>query len=314
MSGPAVHGRGTPGVLPAPEPGRGPAAEAWRRLSRNRLALAGAATLLLVAVLCVAGPAVIAATLTDPDGNPRDAETQFPARSLEAPSAAEPMGRDALGRSYLVRVLEGGRTSLAVGLAATLVTVLIGTLYGAVAGYYGGRLDEILMRFVDFLYGIPYLFLVLLLMLMFEDRARGNPVPVFAALGLVQWLTMARIVRGNVIGLRNREFVLAARVLGAGDLRILFRHVIPNVLGVVVVYATLTVPAVILLESFLSYLGLGLTLSWGRLVAEAVGVVNPVHAHLWLLLWPSLFLALTLLSLNFLGDGLRDALDPRRGR
>jgi oligopeptide transport system permease protein len=273
--------------------------------------LVGGAALVLVTLVCWLGPVVVRATLEDPRGQPKDAVTQFPARAFEPPSADEPLGRDGLGRCYLVRVLEGGRASLAVGLAATLVTVVIGTLVGALAGYYGGRLDETLMRVVDFLYGIPYMFLVILIMLMFEDTARGNPLPVFAALGLVQWLTMARIVRGSVLALREREFVLAARVLGASDRRILLTHVLPNVLGVVVVTATLTVPSVILLESFLSYLGLGLELSWGRLVAEAVGVVNPVRTYGWLLLWPSLLLAVTLLSLNFLGDGLRDALDPR---
>jgi len=213
-----------------------------------------------------------------------------------------------------MRVLVGGRTSLSVGLLASIVTVIIGTFYGAIAGYYGGRTDEIMMRFVDFFYGIPYMFLVILIMLMFSDTDRGNPLPVFAALGMVQWLTMARIVRGNVLSLRHQEFVEAARVLGAGDLRIILRHILPNVLGVVVVYATLTVPAVIILESFLSYLGLGLSLSWGLLVSEGVGVVNPIRSYGWLLLWPSVFLAVTLLSLNFLGDGLRDALDPRSRR
>ncbi len=213
-----------------------------------------------------------------------------------------------------MRVLVGGRTSLLVGLAATLTTVLIGVFYGAVAGYYGGKIDEIMMRVVDFFYGIPYMFLVILIMLMFQDKYRGNPIPVFLALGLVQWLTMARIVRGNVIALRHQEFVQAARVLGASDFRIIFRHILPNVLGIVVIYATLTVPSVIILESFLSYLGLGLSLSWGLLVSEAVNVVNPIKSYWWLLLWPSLFLAVTLFSLNFLGDGLRDALDPRTRR
>jgi ABC-type dipeptide/oligopeptide/nickel transport system permease subunit len=155
------------------------------------------------------------------------------------------------------------------------------------------------------------MFLVILVMLLFSDTARGDPLPVFVALGLVQWLTMARIVRGQVLSLREREFVLAARAAGAGDLWILGRHVLPNALGPVVVYATLTVPGVILLESFLSFLGLGVSLSWGELVAEGVAVVNPVRSPWWLLAFPSGFLAATLLALNFLGDALRDALDPR---
>ena len=218
------------------------------------------------------------------------------------------------GRDYAARVLVGGRTSLLVGFAATFAAVLVGVLYGAVAGYYGGKTDEIMMRFVDFLYGVPYMFLVILIMLMFSETARGQPLPVFLALGLVQWLTMARIVRGQVLMLRDREFVLAARLLGAGDLRIIARHILPNVVGVVAVYATLTVPAVIILESFLSFLGLGVALSWGELVAEAVGVVNPIESYWWLLVWPSVFLAATLFSLNFIGDGLRDALDPKTRR
>ena len=283
-------------------------ADAWRRLRRNRMAIAGAAMLVLIVLLCTLGPVLIEA------GTGKNAEQQFVRLALEPPSWSEPMGRDNLGRSYLMRVLEGGRTSLAVGLAATLVTVVIGVLYGAVAGYYGGKLDEIMMRIVDFFYGIPYMFLVILIMLMFQDTARGNPLPVFLALGMVQWLTMARIVRGNVIALRHQEFVQAARVIGASDARIILRHILPNVLGIVVIYATLTVPSVIILESFLSYLGLGLKLSWGLLVSEAVNVVNPIRIYWWLLFWPSLFLAVTLFSLNFLGDGLRDALDPRTRR
>ena len=170
------------------------------------------------------------------------------------------------------------------------------------------------MRIVDFLYGIPYMFLVILIMLLFEDSKRGSALPVFAALGAVQWLTMARIVRGQVLGLRHQEFVQAARVSGASDARILLRHVLPNCMGPIVVYATLTVPAVILLESFLSFLGLGVKLSWGKLVSEGVRVVNPMQADYGLLLWPSLFLAVTLLALNFVGDGLRDAFDPRTRR
>jgi oligopeptide transport system permease protein len=194
------------------------------------------------------------------------------------------------------------------------VSVVIGTLWGAVAGYYGGRTDEVMMRFVDFLYGIPYMFLVILITLMFEDKDRGNPLPIFAALGAVQWLSMARIVRGQVIGLRHQEFVLAARTSGASDARIIGRHILPNCVGPIVVYATLTVPAVILLESALSYLGLGVSLSWGSLVDDGVAVVNGIKVDWWLLLFPSLFLAVTLLSLNLVGDALRDAVDPKTRR
>jgi oligopeptide transport system permease protein len=289
-----------------PEKGTSLGADAWRRLRRNRFALVGAILLVLITLACVVGPWI---TGIDP-------EKTNPKNSLQEPRAEHPFGTDSLGRDYLTRVLVGGRTSLAVGLVATLVCVLIGTFYGAVAGYYGGRVDEILMRFVDFFYGIPYMFLVILIMVKVQgDQAtKSTMLPVFFALGLVQWLAMARIVRGQVLALRDQEFVLAARLTGASDGRIIVRHILPNVLGVVIIYATLTVPAVILLESFLSFLGLGLELSWGVVVSEAVNAVNPIRNTWWLLLFPSVFLALTLFSLNFVGDGLRDAFDPKSRR
>ena len=272
-----------------------------RRLRRNRAAVAGAIILFGIGFACFLIPELLAL----------DPLTTDPAGRHRAPSPSSWFGSDALGRDYLARILVGGRTSLMVGLAATFVSVLIGVAYGAVSGYYGGRTDEAMMRLVDFLYGLPYMFLVILIMLLFSETARGEALPVFLALGLVQWLTMARIVRGQVLALRDQEFVLAAQLLGASDLRILLRHILPNVTGVIVVYATLTVPSVIILESFLSFLGLGVALSWGELVAEGVQVVNPIHSYWWLLFWPSLLLGVTLLSLNFLGDGLRDAVDPR---
>jgi oligopeptide transport system permease protein len=276
-------------------------ADGLARLRRDPGAVAGGALLAAIVAACALGPALLGV----------DPFATEPAARHTPPSAAHWLGTDALGRDLLARVLVGGRTSLLVGLAATAVSVAIGTVYGAVAGYYAGRVDELLMRVVDFLYGVPYMFLVILVMLLFSDTARGEPLPVFVALGLVQWLTMARIVRGQVLSLREREFVLAARAAGAGDARILLRHLLPNALGPVVVYGTLTVPGVILLESFLSFLGLGVSLSWGQLVAEGVAVVNPVRSPWWLLAFPSAFLAATLLALNFLGDALRDALDPR---
>jgi oligopeptide transport system permease protein len=291
--------------VPVPEAGRSLWQDAWRRLRRNRLAVGGACFLLLLVLACIFVPMVF----------DLDPEAQHPKIHNQEPDGEYLFGTDNLGRDYLARVLVGGRTSLLVGLVATLVVTIIGTLYGAIAGYFGGRLDDTMMRFVDFLYGIPYMFLVILFMLMLPEELRGdNPVPLFAALGLVQWLTMARIVRGQVLTLRHREFVLAARVTGASSARIIGRHILPNCVGPIVVYATLTVPAVILLESFLSYLGLGVKLSWGVLVAEGVQVVNPVKIDWWLPAFPSLFLLLTLLSLNFLGDGLRDALDPKTRR
>lgn len=274
---------------------------ALRRLGRNRLAVAGALLLVGMCLSCLVLPALLGL----------DAERTQPALRNLPPSARFLFGTDTLGRDLLARVLVGGRTSLLVGLAGTAVSVLVGVSYGAVAGFYGGKVDEAMMRLVDFMYGLPYMFLVILIMLMFSETARGEMLPVFLALGLVQWLTMARIVRGQVLTLRHQEFVLAAELLGASDLRILVRHVLPNVLGVVVVYGTLMVPSVIILESFLSFLGLGVALSWGQLVSDGIAVVNPIRSYWWLLLWPSAFLGVTLLSLNFLGDGLRDALDPK---
>ena len=281
--------------------GAGPWRQAGRRLRRNRAALAGAALLLAIAGACFVLPLLLAL----------DPTTTAPELRFALPSAGHWLGTDALGRDLLARVLIGGRTSLAVGFAATLASVAIGVTWGGVAGLLGGAADEALMRIVDFLYGVPYMFLVVLVMLLFADTARGQALPVFVALGLVQWLTMARIVRGQVLALRRADFVLAARATGASAARILFRHLLPNCLGPIVVYATLTVPSVIILESYLSFLGLGVELSWGQLVAEGIAVVNPIDSPWWLLAFPSGFLGATLLALNFLGDGLRDALDPR---
>ena len=222
------------------------------------------------------------------------------------------LGTDISGRDLLARILVGGRISLLVGLIATLVSLCIGVVYGAVAGYAGGRVDTLMMATVDVLYGIPYMFLVILLLVNF-----GRDIKMlFVALGAVQWLTMSRIVRGQILSLKQKEFVEAARMSGSGPGAILFRHLVPNTLGVVVVYTTLTVPAVILQESFLSFIGLSVTYqgenweSWGALVKA--GVDAPDNAKPWLLVLPSLAMAVTLFSLNFFGDGLRDALDPRQ--
>lgn len=281
--------------------GASPAARAWARLRRNRLAVLGAGSLIVICILCFLVPLLFGL----------DPSSVDPALHHQPPSLRHWFGTDDIGRDYLARVLVGGQTSILVGIAATLGAVTVGVFVGAVAGYFGGRTDEILMRIVDFLYGIPYMFLVILIMLMFSETARGQPLPVFLALGLVEWLTMARVVRGQVLSLRRREFVLAARLLGASDARVIAAHILPNVAGVILVYATLTVPDVIILESFLSFLGLGVKLSWGQLVSEAVSVVNPIRSFWWLLACPSAFLGLTLLSLNYVGDGLRDALDPK---
>ncbi|HYQ18547.1 MAG TPA: ABC transporter permease [Polyangiaceae bacterium] len=280
---------------------RSPFRLAFDRLLRNRVAVLGALIIALMSFACLLLPVLLE---LDPDRT-------YPALRNLPPSSSHWFGTDSVGRELFARVLVGGRTSLLVGLASTAVSVLVGVSYGSVAGFYGGKVDEAMMRLVDFLYGLPYMFLVILIMLLFSETARGDMLPVFLALGLVQWLTMARIVRGQVLTLRRQEFVLAAELLGASDLRILARHVLPNVVGVIVVYATLMVPSVIILESFLSFLGLGVALSWGQLVSDGVAVVNPIRVYWWLLFWPSFFLGITLLSLNFVGDGLRDALDPK---
>jgi oligopeptide transport system permease protein len=217
------------------------------------------------------------------------------------------LGADTRGRDLLTRLIYGGRVSLAVGLLATLVSFVIGVSWGATAGFFGGRTDNLMMRFVDVLYGLPFMFMVILLMVLFGR----NLLLLFAALGAVQWLTMSRIVRGQVISLKKREFVEAAFSIGTPKLDIIFRHLIPNALGPIIVYSTLTVPAVMLEEAFLSFVGLGVqppNASWGSLASEGR---EYLELYPWLILYPGLALATTLLSLNFFGDGLRDALDPQ---
>jgi oligopeptide transport system permease protein len=224
----------------------------------------------------------------------------------QAPNAAHWLGTDTLGRDLLIRVLYGGRISLAVGFLATAVSLCIGVLYGAVSGFIGGKVDAVMMRLVDVLYALPFTIFVILLTVAFGRDWRL----LFIAIGAVHWLTMARIVRAQVQSLRHREFVEAAFALGLTRARIILRHVLPNILGPVVVYATLTVPAVMLLESMLSFLGLGVQppmSSWGLLIKEGA---EKMETYPWLLIFPALCFSLTLFSLNFLGDGLRDALDP----
>jgi oligopeptide transport system permease protein len=275
-------------------------AEAWRRLRRNRLAMVGAVVLLAMAALAVLAPwiAPYSYAKTDLAYGPRP------------PSWAHPFGTDELGRDLLTRVMWGARVSLGVGILATLVSLTIGVSYGAVAGYLGGRADRLMMRAVDILYGLPFMFFVIILMVLLGR----NIFNLFIALGAVQWLTMSRIVRGQVLTLKVREFVDAARALGGSPPRLLGLHVVPNAAGPVIVYATLTVPAVMLEEAFLSFLGLGVQppmASWGSLASEGAAAME---AYPWLILFPGLALTGTLLSLNFLGDGLRDALDPQVGR
>lgn len=274
--------------------------DAWARLRKNKLALGSLFIFVLIVLFCVVGPWL----------SPYDSQAQDLFSGAEPPSAEHWFGTDTLGRDLLVRVMEGGRISLLVGLVATTVSLLIGVIYGATAGYLGGRIDAALMRFVDLLYALPFTIFVILLMVAF-----GRSLwLMFVAIGCVEWLTMARIVRSGVIGLKKQEFVEAAVSLGYSHKRIILRHLIPNVLGPVIVISTLTVPAVMLLEAFLSFLGLGVQppfASWGVLINE--GQQN-MEIFPWLLIFPAFFFALTLFCLNFLGDGLRDALDPKSAK
>jgi oligopeptide transport system permease protein len=216
-------------------------------------------------------------------------------------------GTDSNGRDLLTRTLVAGRVSLAIGVLATTVAILIGVLWGSTAGYLGGQVDLLMMRIVDILYSLPFIFFVILLVVFFGR----NFVLMFIAVGAVEWLDMARIVRGQTLSIKRQEYVQAAEAMGVGTRGILTRHVIPNTLGPVVVYMTLLVPKVILLESFLSFLGLGVQepmTSWGVLIAEGA---KAIQGSVWMLVWPSVFLTTTLFCLNFIGDGLRDALDPK---
>ena len=272
-------------------------ADAWKRLRRNRAAVASAAFLVVLSAVCALAPWVPG--IADPSA-------QDLGLGATGPSAAHWFGTDELGRDVFARTLHGGRISLLVGLIATLVSLLIGVSYGAVSGYAGGRTDEFMMRGVDVLYSLPYIFLFILLLVFFSRSL----LMLFVALGLVQWLTMARIVRGQVLSLKNQTFVEAARALGASDGAIIFRHIVPNTLGPVIVYTTLTVPAVILQEAFLSFLGLGVqppTPSWGLMVSEAKGLMffDP-----WLITIPGAALFALVLAINMLGDGLRDVTAP----
>jgi oligopeptide transport system permease protein len=292
--------------------------DAWRRLLKNKLAVFGLVVVAIVTLASIVGPSLIKQTFGfTPDYIPTN-EPQL-VRSMppfKGPggefSWKHPMGTDNAGRDQLARVLQGGQISLFVGIIATLVSLLIGVSYGAISGYFGGRIDNLMMRIVDVLYSLPYVIVVIVLLSMFRSQTpRGQLTLLFIALGSVSWLTMARIVRGQVLSLKRQEFVLAARATGVSAPRIIFRHLVPNTLGPVIVYATLTIPQIMLTEAFLSFLGLGVQAplaSWGSLAAD--GVQN-IAIFPWQLIFPGVTMALTLFSLNFLGDGLRDALDPQ---
>ncbi len=307
----------SPDRLPSPallaagdlERGHSPWADAWRRLRKNKLAVGGGIAVACIALLCLVGPWF------------SQSYRELGEERFAPPSLRHWLGTDDLGRDLFSRILYGGRISLGVGLCATLVSLTIGVLYGAIAGYVGGKVDRAMMRIVDILYVLPFTIFVILLTLLTRSLAEKynfgatfNLFVLFAAIGAVEWLTMARIVRSQVLTVKKMEYIEAARSLGLSNRRIIFRHVVPNVLGPIIVYMTLTVPAVMLLEAFLSFLGLGVQApmsSWGRLIKEGA---DKMEDYWWLLVFPAGFFSLTLFSLNFLGDGLRDALDVRSSK
>lgn len=282
--------------------GRSLLQNAMLRLLRNKGAVLGIIILTLLIIAAMLGPYLIPYNYEDPDW----AAFRVPP-SLES---GHLFGTDQNGRDLLARTLYGTRVSLAVALVATLVSVAIGVTYGAVAGYLGGRLDQAMMRFVDIMYALPYILFVILLMVIFGR----NVYLLFAAIGALEWLTMARIVRGQTLSIKQREFIEAAQAAGLSNSAIIFRHIVPNLVGPVVIYAALTVPEIVVTESFLSYLGFGVQeplTSLGTLIAEGADVFEVMP---WLLWFPAAFLILLLLSLLFIGDGLRDAFDPKDQR
>ena len=271
--------------------------DAWLRLRKNRAAVTGGAILLVMVVLAILTPWIA----------PYGYEAQNLDLGATPPSAAHWLGTDIFGRDLLTQILYGGRISLAVGFIATAVALVIGVTWGAIAGYVGGRVDSVMMRFVDILYALPFMIFIILLMVVFGR----NILLLFLAIGAVEWLTMARIMRTQVQSLRQQEFVEAAVSLGLSPFAIIFKHIIPNALGPIIVYTTLTIPSVMLLEAFLSFLGLGIQppqTSWGLLISYGA---ETMEEYPWLLIFPGMALTVTLFSLNFLGDGLRDALDVR---
>jgi len=311
---------------------RSPWRMALRRFRRNLLAVIGAVVLLILLAACF-GSLPWTMGLSDPS-NPQS-PVRYQAHNLDqskkppawADRSGKPlptkfwMGTDGLGTDIRPRFLLGGAISLSIGICSALVAALIGTTVGLIAGYAGGRTDALLMRLVDVLYGLPYILLVILMRVALVPLAASvvpdiwaNYCVLLVGIGAVSWLTLARVVRGQVLSLRQQPFVEAARALGFSNSRILGRHILPNLVGTIVVYATLTVPAAVLSESFLSFLGLGIAAplpSWGNMAADGMEALNPVLVRWWLILWPCAGLSLALLALNFVGDGLRDAIDPK---
>lgn len=304
----------------------------WARLRKNPVAVAALGVLAFIVVMAVFGPIIFQ---TDPHTTSKN---QFiPPTWLRGPETEPfsawryPFGTDNNGRDSFARVLEGARISLLVGICGALISLGVGTTYGLLAGYAGGRTDAAMMRFVEILYSIPRLIILILFTFIFDKHFKtwltghgyvelvgySKIIILIVTLGLIEWLTMARIVRGQVLALKNLQFVAAARALGQSHAKIIFRHLLPNLAGIVIIYLTLTIPAVILDESFLSFLGLGVQApqaSWGSLLSDGAQVINPVKSYWWLLLFPALVMSVTLLALNFLGDAIRDALDPRARR
>ena len=271
--------------------------DAWRRLLANKAAVAGGLILLLLIVLAIFAPWIA----------PHSYSYQNLDLGAQPPSGDFLLGTDTIGRDLFSRILYGARVSLLVGFVATVVALVIGVSWGIVAGYFGGRIDSVMMRIVDVLYGLPFIIFIILLMVIFGR----NIWLLFAAIGAVEWLTMARIVRGQVLTIKNQEYVLAAQAMGVTNMQMFRKHIFPNILGPIAVYATLTIPQVMLLEAFLSFLGLGIQppmSSWGTLIRYGV---ESMEEYSWLLIYPGLTFTITLFALNFFGDGLRDALDPK---
>ncbi|AXC51278.1 ABC transporter permease subunit [Paracoccus suum] len=285
--------------------GRSPWADARARFLRNRAAVAGLVILLLIGLFALFGNWIAAWSNEEIDFNVMGSAATMGMPSIEN---GHYFGTDDLGRDLFARTVQGTQISLMVGLVGAAIAVVVGTLYGAVAGYVGGRADQVMMRAVDILMSIPYMFVLILLLVMF-GRSMSM---LFLGIGLISWLDMSRIVRGQTLSLKHREFIEAARATGVPTWRIIIRHIVPNLLGIVAVYATLLVPLMILTESFISFLGLGVQeplTSWGALISEGAGTMN--YGTLWQLAFPLAFFVVTLFAFFFVGDGLRDALDPK---
>jgi len=271
--------------------------DAFDRLKKNKLAVISGVILIVLIVLAIFAPWIA----------PHSYSYQNLELGAVGPSSTYWLGTDTLGRDQFSRILYGARVSLLVGFVATAVALVIGVSWGIVAGFFGGKIDSTMMRIVDILYGLPFIIFIVLLMVIFGR----NIWLLFLAIGAVEWLTMARIVRGQVLALKNQEFVLAAQAMGVRNLSLFFRHILPNILGTIAVYATLTIPQVMLLEAFLSFLGLGVQppmSSWGTLIRYGV---ESMEEYPWMLILPGLIFTITLFCLNFFGGGLRDAIDPR---